>query len=91
MSATVQESVMDIPSIAFGFTLGFFVLTGMKIARQTTAMYKRTKRLWNPYPWMCIGELVVNLIFAIITWLYLHGNVRKRWVPTVLPPHSCPG
>ncbi|KAF2649543.1 hypothetical protein K491DRAFT_668773 [Lophiostoma macrostomum CBS 122681] len=79
MSSTVQESVMDIPSIAFGFTLGFFVLTGMKIARQSIAMYKRTKRIWNPYPLMCFGELFVNLIFAIITWLYLHGNIPRSF------------
>ncbi|KAF2015090.1 hypothetical protein BU24DRAFT_442210 [Aaosphaeria arxii CBS 175.79] len=67
---------MDVPSIAFGFTLGFVILTGMKIGRQSMAMYKRTKKIWNPYPWMCWSELIVNLVMAVLTWLFLHEDIK---------------
>jgi hypothetical protein len=43
-------------------------------------MYKRTGRIWNPYPWMCSIELIVNLLIAVTTWLYLRGDIPRRYV-----------
>ncbi|KAF2269535.1 hypothetical protein CC78DRAFT_604253 [Lojkania enalia] len=71
----VHESIMDVPSIAFGFLLGFSVLTASKIFRQSRAMYKRTRRIWNPYPWMCWLELIVDVVMAVITWMFLRGDI----------------
>ncbi|KAF2492268.1 hypothetical protein BU16DRAFT_542174 [Lophium mytilinum] len=75
----VIESEMDVPSIAMGFSLGFFVLTSMKAARQTVAIYKRTQRVWNPYSWMIWAELVDNLVMTIYTWCYLRGNIKPSF------------
>ncbi|KAF2816610.1 uncharacterized protein BDZ99DRAFT_376053, partial [Mytilinidion resinicola] len=75
----IIESEMDVPSIAMRFALGFFVLTSMKAARQTVAIYKRTQRVWNPYSWMVWVELINNLVMTIYTWCYLRGNIRPSF------------
>ena len=67
---------MDIVSVCFGFSLGFFVLTMSKAARQTFAIYQRTHRLLNLYTWMIWAEGIVNVIMAVVSWLYLRGNIK---------------
>jgi len=67
---------MDIVSICFGFSLGFFVLTSMKAARQTFSIYRRTHSLLNFYAWMIWTEGLVNLIMAILSWFYIHGDIN---------------
>jgi len=75
----VIESAMDVPTIAFGFSLGFLVLTAMKAARQTIAIYKRTQRIWNAYSWMVWIEIVDNLVMTVYTWCYLRGNIKPSF------------
>ncbi|KAF2728660.1 hypothetical protein EJ04DRAFT_388979, partial [Polyplosphaeria fusca] len=67
---------MDIPTICFGFTLGFMVLTGSKIGKQTIAIYKRTHSIFSLYLWMIWIELIVNLAWSITAWLLLRGDVK---------------
>ena len=71
---------MDIVSVCFGFSVGFFVLTMSKAAQQTFAIYQRTRRLLNLYAWMIWTEGIVNFIMAVVSWLYLRGNVKGSYV-----------
>jgi|TARA_R110002003_G_scaffold534_6_gene20225 hypothetical protein len=68
MSTSVQD--YQLAALAAGFTLGFGVLT-------TWEAIKQTRRNRNPlrsvYIYMVWGEILVNLIIAIIGWLFLNG------------------
>jgi hypothetical protein len=76
MAATPNSLDMDMVSICFGFSLGFCVLTSSKAARQTFAVYRRTHSLRNLYLWMIWAEAIVNLVMAILSWLFIRGNIR---------------
>ncbi|KAH6664021.1 hypothetical protein B0J14DRAFT_494014 [Halenospora varia] len=76
MAATPHSLDLDIVSICFGFSLGFCVLTGSKAARQTFAIYRRTHSLRNLYMWMIWTEVIVNLVIAILSWLFIRGDIR---------------
>ncbi|KAH6699483.1 hypothetical protein EV126DRAFT_423962 [Verticillium dahliae] len=43
---------LEIPSIYFGITIGFCILTAIKAAQQTFAIHKRTRSVFNLYTWM---------------------------------------
>lgn len=73
-----NTSEMDIPTICFGFTLGFMVLTGAKVSKQSISIWKRTKSIWNLYTFMIWVELLVCLAWAISAWLFLRGNIKGR-------------
>jgi hypothetical protein len=68
MSTSVQD--YQLAALAAGFTLGFGLLT-------TWEAIKQTRRNRNPlrsvYIYMVWGEILVNLIIAIIGWLFLNG------------------
>ncbi|KAF2657773.1 hypothetical protein K491DRAFT_316510 [Lophiostoma macrostomum CBS 122681] len=70
-----HETPMDVPTICFGFTLGFMVLTGSKVGKQTISVYKRTKSIWSIYLFMIWAELIVCLAWAISAWLFLRGDI----------------
>jgi hypothetical protein len=75
-----NKSQMDIPTICFGFTLGFMVLTGSKVGKQTLAVYKRTRSLWSIYIMMIWAEMAVCLAWAISAWVFLRGDIKGRYV-----------
>jgi hypothetical protein len=74
-----HESLMDIPTICFGFTMGFMVLTGSKVGKQSLSIYKRTRSIFSLYLWMIWIELIVCLAWAITAWLYLRGDIPPRY------------
>ncbi|KAF2687245.1 hypothetical protein K458DRAFT_295981 [Lentithecium fluviatile CBS 122367] len=71
-----RESRMDVPTICFGFTLGFMVLTASKVGKQSISIYKRTRSIWSIYLFMIWAELVVSLAWAISAWLFLRGDIK---------------
>ncbi|KAI0423008.1 hypothetical protein F5X98DRAFT_369024 [Xylaria grammica] len=62
-----------IASIAWGFTLGFGLLTTWTAMRQSWVAYKNTgsRVFQNIYIWMIWLEILVCLAFSIICFLYL--------------------
>ncbi|PVH83827.1 hypothetical protein DL98DRAFT_454441 [Cadophora sp. DSE1049] len=76
MAAKPGALDMDIVSICFGFSLGFFILTSMKAGRQTFAIYRRTHSLLNFYAWMIWTEGLASLIMAILSWFYIRGEIQ---------------
>ena len=69
---------MELFSIFFGAFLGLFVPTSAKALQQTWAIWRRTRGLTNAYLYMVWLELIVNLIFAITTYLYLCKVIQPR-------------
>jgi len=55
---------------AAGFTLGFGFLTVWKAIRQTRA---NKSPLRSSYIYMIWGEIISNLVIAILGWLFLNG------------------
>jgi hypothetical protein len=76
----VTENDMIVASLAWGFTLGFSVLTTWTAAKQTMHMYHRQHLyiLRNAYFWMIWLEILVCAIFSIICWLYLRYIIPPR-------------
>ncbi|KAH7111882.1 hypothetical protein B0J11DRAFT_191543 [Dendryphion nanum] len=62
---------MELFSIFFGAFLGLFVPTSAKAMQQTWSIWRRTRSLTNAYLYMVWVEVIVNLIFAVTTYLYL--------------------
>ncbi|KAH8725584.1 hypothetical protein GQ44DRAFT_615329 [Phaeosphaeriaceae sp. PMI808] len=62
---------MEIYSIFFGAFLGLFVPTAGKTMQQTWTIWQRTRTLNNTYLYMIWTEVVVNFVFALVTYLYL--------------------
>ncbi|KAH7353183.1 hypothetical protein BKA66DRAFT_516250 [Pyrenochaeta sp. MPI-SDFR-AT-0127] len=62
---------MELFSIFFGAFLGLFVPTSGKAMQQTWSIWQRTRSLRNVYLYMIWVEAIVNLIFALVTYLYL--------------------
>ena len=63
-------------SIAWGFTLGFGVLTTCKAITQTRAILQCTNRRSNAYLWLVWGTLLVNLVGSILVWLGIDGKIQ---------------
>ncbi|EKG09682.1 hypothetical protein MPH_13248, partial [Macrophomina phaseolina MS6] len=68
---------MDLATFFFGLFLGLFIPTFTKVVQQTRTIWKRTRRLSNVYLYMIWVEAVVNLIFALTTFLYLNKAIRS--------------
>lgn len=66
---------MDLASIYFGLFFGVFVFTFAKAVDQTRSIWRHTHQLHNPYLYMIWVEAVVNLIFCIVTYLFLNGII----------------
>lgn len=69
---------MDVPTICFGFTLGFMTLTASKAAKQTFSIYRRKGNIFSLYLAMIWAEIVVNFAMSILTWLALRGDIKPR-------------
>ena len=78
MANSPRTSDLEVASIFFGFFFGVFIYTATKVARQTWSIWKRSQRLTNVYVWMIWTELIVNFVFAITTYLFLHGVIQPR-------------
>ncbi|KAF2010638.1 hypothetical protein BU24DRAFT_400131 [Aaosphaeria arxii CBS 175.79] len=70
------SSPLDIPTICFGFTLGFLVHTGSKVGKQSISIYKRTHAIKNTYLILIWAELLSSLAWAIVAWLFLRGDIK---------------
>lgn len=75
---------VDLASLYFGLFIGVFGFTCSKAFRQTYAIWNRTHSLANAYAIMVWVEATVNLIFAIITFLYLNKIIPPKYVLVVL-------
>ncbi|KAF2186469.1 hypothetical protein K469DRAFT_706445 [Zopfia rhizophila CBS 207.26] len=73
--AVSHESRMDIPTICFGFTLGFMVLTGSNVGKQSISIFRRTGSIFSLYLFMIWMELIVCLAWALSAWLFLRGDI----------------
>ncbi|KAK0716373.1 hypothetical protein B0H67DRAFT_601572 [Lasiosphaeris hirsuta] len=71
---------MDLASFYFGAFLGVFIFTFAKVLGQTRLVWKRTRKLANLYLCMLWVEAWVNMIFALITFLFLNDVI-----PSSLP------
>lgn len=67
--------MVDLVSLYFGLFIGVFCFTFAKAVEQTRAIWKRTHRLVNAYVILVWVEITVNLIFSIITFLYLNDAI----------------
>ena len=67
---------MDIASLLFGIFIGLFILTLKVVVEQTSTIWKRTRSLRNAYLYMIWVEAIVNLIFSLMTFLFLHGVIK---------------
>lgn len=69
---TMAASKTDyqIASLAAGFTIGFGFLTVWEAMKQTR---RNRNPLRSTYIYMMWGEIVANLVIAVIGWLFLDG------------------
>ncbi|KAK0112891.1 hypothetical protein ONS95_014612 [Cadophora gregata] len=73
----VTQSDLVIASIAWGFTLGFGFLTTWTAIKQTSEVGRQYgySRVHSPYIVMIWLEILVCMVFCIICWLHLNGNI----------------
>lgn len=81
----MSNSVTDyqVASLAAGFTIGYGILT-VWTAIQQTMMVKSPLR--SVYMYMVWGEILSNMIIAVIAWLFLDGSIKAGYVS--LSQHS---
>jgi len=70
MSNSTQD--YQVAALAAGFTIGFGLLTVWEAIKQTR---RNRNPLRSAYIFMVWGEVTVNLIIAIIAWLFLNGKM----------------
>jgi hypothetical protein len=70
MSTSVQD--YQIAALAAGFTIGFGSLTVWEAIKQTR---RNRNPLRSAYIYMIWGEVAVNVIIAIIAWLFLNQRL----------------
>lgn len=77
----VTRDDFAIASLAWGFTLGFGWLTTWAAIKQTARIWKRygMRSIHNTYIWLVWLEILVCLIFSVICWLYLRGDIGPRY------------
>jgi membrane-anchored glycerophosphoryl diester phosphodiesterase (GDPDase) len=69
---------LEIPSIFFGVFTGLFALTISKVAKQSWQIWRRRHSFVNWYLWMIWLETIVNMVFALTTYLFIRGNIAPR-------------
>jgi hypothetical protein len=75
MSTSVQD--YQIAALAAGFTIGFGILTVWEAVKQTR---RNRNPLRSTYIYMIWGEIAVNVIIAIIAWLFLNDKLGPSYV-----------
>ena len=78
MAANIANGDLEVPSIFLGLFAGFFFLTITKVAQQSWRIWGRTRSIANLYLWMIWVEAIVNMIFALTTYLFIRGNIQGR-------------
>jgi TRAP-type mannitol/chloroaromatic compound transport system permease small subunit len=73
-----DQSDMNLAIILFGFFLGLFLFTSMKVAQQSWSIWNRTRSIWNVYLWMIWIEVLVNFVFAATTYMFLQAVIPPR-------------
>jgi hypothetical protein len=71
----LTQSDLAVSSLAFGFTIGFGLLTTWEAIKQTTRARNPFKSL---YIWMVWGEIFVCMTIALVVWLSLYGFYEVR-------------
>ncbi|KAJ9635443.1 hypothetical protein H2199_008446 [Coniosporium tulheliwenetii] len=66
-----------IACVAFGFTIGFGYLTAWD-AWKITAKHRSPLR--SLFIWMVWSEMLVNLVIAIVAFLFLEGHIKPSYV-----------
>jgi hypothetical protein len=80
MGSPKDPKDLEVASIFFGLFLGLLFFTSTKVVRQSRSIWKRTQSLSNWYLWMIWVEVTVNFIFALTTYMYIHGIILPRYV-----------
>jgi hypothetical protein len=78
MAANIADGDLEVPSIFLGTFAGLFFLTITKVAQQSWRIWGRTHSLANLYLWMIWTEAIVNVIFALTTYLFIRGDIPGR-------------
>jgi len=76
--ATLDD--VKIGSVVFGATLSMCLITTWKATEQTRTMLRRGKALRSLYIWMVWVHLIVNLIMAVVCWLFMDGTIPAWYV-----------
>ncbi|GAO18009.1 uncharacterized protein UV8b_07695 [Ustilaginoidea virens] len=63
--------MIDLAAVYLGVFIGVFPITMSKIIRQTRKIVLQSRTYQNAYLYMIWIEAIVNLVFTIITYLYL--------------------
>lgn len=66
------KSDTQLAALAAGFTIGFGFLTVWEAIKQTT---RNKNPLRSAYIYMLWGEIVANIVIAIIGWVFLDGYI----------------
>ena len=66
------RSDFQLAALAAGFTVGFGFLTVWEAIKQTT---RNKNPLRSAYIYMVWGEIIVNVVIAIIGWVFLDGHI----------------
>lgn len=72
---TIDDIELD--SIAFGWLVGFIVLTAVKAGSQTMKAWRRVGRL-TVYAIMVWLDIIACAAFGLLCWLCMHGTIRER-------------
>ncbi|KPM46314.1 hypothetical protein AK830_g134 [Neonectria ditissima] len=67
---------MELSSFFFGLFVGVFVFTFVTVLTQSRDIWRRSHTFLHAYLVMIWCELLVNLVFAIITFLYLSEAIE---------------
>ena len=76
-----RSSAADIKiiSVAWGFQLGFTILTSSKAASQTIKIWKRTRRITG-YMAMVWCEILTNAVLGVLGFLFIIGVIAPGYV-----------
>jgi hypothetical protein len=77
---------VKVATLAWGFTLGFGVLTALKIVEQTVSISRRVGFSKSVYLWMVWILYIDNCIGSVIIWMKVYGNIKRRSAQTFSGP-----
>jgi hypothetical protein len=67
-----------IATLLWGFTLGFGILTAIKIFEQSMRISRRIGISKSGYLWMVWILYIDNFIASVIMWLFINGHIKAR-------------
>ena len=84
LSPNYQDAIptiddLTIASLIWGFTLSTGMFAANKAYTQTRTMWKRSRRV-QAYGVMVWAEWTVSTVIGIISWCFIRGFVRARYV-----------